>query len=82
MNLNNYQEAAEHVLRALAMQQQNSDEDVGEPSLRHLTEDNAGASSTQLWDTLATCCNSMGRSDLAEACQTRNLAPFRADFYF
>lgn len=81
MNLNSYQEAAEHVLRALSLQQ-NSDEDVGEPSIRHLTEDDQGASSAQLWDTLSTCCNSLGRSDLAEACRSRNLAPFRADFYF
>lgn len=34
-------------------------------------------SSTLLWETLATCCNSLGRSDLAQACAKRNLAPFK-----
>lgn len=81
MNLNAYHEAAEHVLRALSMQQ-NSDEDVGAASIRHLTEEDTASASTQLWDTLSTCCNSLGRTDLAEACASRNLAPFRADFYF
>jgi len=78
INLNGYRDAAEHLLRALA-QQQASDADIGDltPSLSHANEAEYVESSNLLWDTLATCCNSLGRSDLAQACAKKNLAPFR-----
>lgn len=84
MNLGAYQEAGEHVLRALSIQQSSTaDEDVGDASvLRQMSEEEHAASSNQLWDTLATCCNSLRKPELAEACKGRYLAPFRAEFVF
>ena len=78
INLSAFSEAAEHLLRALRMQQ-TSDADVGAPSLQHMTETEHVESSTLLWDTLATCCNSLGRADLAAACSKRNLNLFKEE---
>lgn len=81
INLGNHHEAAEHLLRSLAMQD-NSDADVGEPILQHITESEHVESSHLLWETLATCCNNLKMADLAQACAARNLAPFRSVFSF
>lgn len=81
INMGKHEEAAEHLLRSLQLQQ-NSDEDVGEPILQHITESEHVESSNLLWETLATCCNNLKRADLAQACSSRNLAPFRSAFTF
>lgn len=81
INLGRHQEAAEHLLRSLQMQK-STDEDVGEPILQHITESEHVESSNLLWETLATCCNNLKRADLAQACASRDLSPFRSVFAF
>jgi len=77
-SLGSYEEAAMHLLQALHIQQDiSSDADVGEPTLAHLSEQELAESSTVLWETLASCCNSMGRPELASACRNRDLGAFR-----
>lgn len=75
MSMQEYREAGQYLLEALSTQQ-NTDADVGTP-----IESPASGSHTEssiLWDTLASCCNTLGRADLAEACEKRNLSPFYA----
>ena len=62
-----YQEASQHILDALALQETDA---VGDPNS---TEDKRGVTSAALWDSLKTCCLHLRRLDLATICDRREL---------
>ncbi|KAI0663535.1 TPR-like protein [Cubamyces menziesii] len=66
INLRRYDEAAQHILDALILQDGDSvqDSDAG---------DKRGVTSSALWDSLKTCCLHMQRLDLATLCDRRDL---------
>ena len=62
-----YNEAAQHILDALALQESDS---VRNPDG---SEDIRGITSTALWDSLKTCSLHLGRLDLATICDQRDI---------
>ena len=62
-----YQEASQHILDALVLQDSDS---VREPDGTH---DKRGVVSSALWDSLKTCCLHMQRIDLATICDRQDL---------
>ena len=62
-----YDEAAQHILDALLLQDSDS---IRNPSGN---EDKRGVTSGALWDSLKTCCLHMQRLDLATLCDHRDL---------
>ena len=65
--LQRYQEASQHILDALALQETDSVRQPGEE------DDNRGVTSSALWDSLKTCCLHLRRLDLASICDRRDL---------
>ncbi|EMD37853.1 hypothetical protein CERSUDRAFT_114497 [Gelatoporia subvermispora B] len=74
INLRKYDEAAQHILDALVLQDSDS---VREPDG---IEDKRGVTSSALWDSLKTCCLHMQRIDLATLCDRQDLDGFRLNF--
>lgn len=74
INLRRYNEAAQHILDALALQESDS---VRNPDG---SEDIRGITSTALWDSLKTCSLHLGRLDLATICDQRDIDAFRLNF--
>ncbi|KAH9040144.1 hypothetical protein EDB85DRAFT_1927275 [Lactarius pseudohatsudake] len=68
INLNRYEEAAQHILDALVLQESDG--------LRGL-EDNHDVTSRALWDSLKTSCLQMQRVDLAAMCDNHDLEGIR-----
>ncbi|KAI0302639.1 hypothetical protein BC826DRAFT_1089741 [Russula brevipes] len=68
INLKRYEEAAQHILDALVLQDSDG--------LRG-SDNNRGVTSNALWDTLKTCCLHMQRTDLAAMCDNQNLQDIR-----
>ncbi|KAJ2970579.1 hypothetical protein NUW54_g12698 [Trametes sanguinea] len=66
INLRRYDEAAQHILDALVLQDGDS---VHDPE----ANDKRGVTSSALWDSLKTCCLHMQRLDLATLCDRRDL---------
>lgn len=62
-----YQEASQHILDALALQETDS---VREPTDN---DDKRGVTTSALWDSLKTCCLHLRRLDLATICDRRDL---------
>ena len=62
-----YDEAAQHILDALSLQDSDSVRDPGG------NEAGRGVTSSALWDSLKTCCLHMQRLDLATLCDKRDL---------
>ncbi|KAJ1651621.1 hypothetical protein IWQ61_007857, partial [Dispira simplex] len=79
-------EAAEHLLGALALQQRNADMTMAQldPKGKHAEPlPNAGSRiSSNLWNTLRMTMQILDHSDLAEACDNRNLDMFQGRFVF
>ncbi|OSD06848.1 TPR-like protein [Trametes coccinea BRFM310] len=73
INLRRYDEAAQHILDALVLQDGDS---VHDPE----ANDKRGVTSSALWDSLKTCCLHMQRLDLATLCDRRDLEAFRLNF--
>ncbi|OMH84689.1 Peroxisomal targeting signal 1 receptor [Zancudomyces culisetae] len=82
INMQHYSEAATHLLSALALQADNdsmiqtnfgSNSDGFVPAL---------SMSSSLWDTLKMVMYMLNESSLAEACEGRDITPFRAKFDF
>ncbi|KAI9062930.1 TPR-like protein [Trametes sanguinea] len=73
INLRRYDEAAQHILDALVLQDGDS---VHDPE----ANDKGGVTSSALWDSLKTCCLHMQRLDLATLCDRRDLEAFRLNF--
>ncbi|EIW63331.1 TPR-like protein, partial [Trametes versicolor FP-101664 SS1] len=74
INLRRFDEAAQHILDALVLQDGDS---VHDPDGN---EDKRGVTSSALWDSLKTCCLHMQRLDLATLCDRRDLDAFRLNF--
>ncbi|EKM54509.1 uncharacterized protein PHACADRAFT_258401 [Phanerochaete carnosa HHB-10118-sp] len=74
INLRRHQEASEHILDALSLQENDSITN-GDG-----TNDKRGVTSSTLWDSLKTCCLHLGRLDLATICDRRDLDTFRLNF--
>ncbi|KAJ2916806.1 hypothetical protein MD484_g3607, partial [Candolleomyces efflorescens] len=72
MNLRRYDEAAQHILDALMLQ--DSDATAMPGDKQHVI-------SNALWESLKTACLHMQRSDLAGMCSSRDLEGFRKLFY-
>ena len=62
-----YDEAAQHILDALSLQDSDSVRDPGG------NESGRGVTSTALWESLKTCSLHMQRLDLATLCDQRDL---------
>eukprot|EP00833_Pecoramyces_ruminatium_P009517 jgi/Orpsp1_1/1183549/evm.model.c7180000085694.1 len=76
MNINEVKEAVEHLLGALSIQSGNNDfygEGIG---------DGPDANSTSVWETLRTALITLGRKDLLERVDARDLESFRNYFDF
>ena len=67
LNHQRYEEAAQHTLDALLLQDSDSVRDPGDDS------SGRGVTSDTLWDSLKTCCLHMQRLDLATLCDRRDL---------
>ncbi|KAI0823725.1 TPR-like protein [Trametes gibbosa] len=67
INLRRFDEAAQHILDALVLQ---DGDGVHDPDGN---EDKRGVTSSALWDSLKTCCLHMQRLDLATLCDRRDL---------
>ncbi|KAJ3537512.1 hypothetical protein NM688_g6677 [Phlebia brevispora] len=74
INLRRYQEASQHILDALVLQDSDS---VTEPDG---TQHKRGVVSSALWDSLKTCCLHMQRLDLATICDRQDLDAFRFNY--
>lgn len=74
INLRRYEEAAQHILDALVLQDSDG--------VRNSTgmNDRRGVVSTALWDSLKTTCLYMQRPDLANLCDLKDLEGFRNRF--
>ncbi|ORZ25688.1 hypothetical protein BCR42DRAFT_12631 [Absidia repens] len=88
VNLNQHKEAAEHLLTALALQQQ---DDMGQSAAINASTTMVdqtgqlsipGGMSTNVWDSLRMVMFMMKREDLAVQCDRRNLDVFRSEFDF
>ncbi|KAF8894037.1 hypothetical protein BD779DRAFT_1609638 [Infundibulicybe gibba] len=75
INLRRYEEAAQHILDALMLQDSDG---VHDPA--GLNE-SRGVTSTALWDSLKTTCLHMQRMDLATLCDRHDLEGFRINFH-
>ncbi|KAH6913796.1 peroxisomal targeting signal 1 receptor [Coprinopsis sp. MPI-PUGE-AT-0042] len=73
INLRRYEEAAQHILDALLLQDSESTMDS--------TDDKKGVVSNALWDSLKTTCLHMQRADLAMLCDLKDIDGFRKRFY-
>jgi tetratricopeptide (TPR) repeat protein len=76
MNINEVKEAIEHLLGALSIQSGNNNyygEGIG---------DGPDANSTSVWETLRTALITLGRKDLLEKVDSRDLESFRSYFDF
>ncbi|KZT26687.1 TPR-like protein [Neolentinus lepideus HHB14362 ss-1] len=74
INLRRYEEAAQHILDALVLQDSDSVYDqTGAESKRGIT-------SSALWESLKTTCTHMQRLDLATLCERQDLEAFRTAF--
>ena len=62
-----YNEAAQHILDALSLQESDSVRNSDG------TDDIRGITSTALWDSLKTSCLHLGRLDLATLCDRRDI---------
>ncbi|KAK2464245.1 hypothetical protein APHAL10511_003702 [Amanita phalloides] len=71
INLRRYEEAVQHILDALILQE--NDGSMGQ---------NRGVTSSTLWDSLKTACMHMRRADLSTLCDKRDLDGFRSTFQF
>ncbi|KAF9529189.1 hypothetical protein CPB83DRAFT_869092 [Crepidotus variabilis] len=74
INLKRFEEAAQHILDALTLQDSDG---LGDEVAYH---EKRGVVSTILWDTLKTACLHMQRPDLAQICDTKDLQGFRERF--
>ncbi|KAF9051151.1 TPR-like protein [Hymenopellis radicata] len=74
ISLKRYQEAAQHILDALVLQESDAAPDVDK------LNDKRGLMSRALWDSLKTACLHMQRLDLAILCDQRDLESFRQRF--
>jgi len=77
MNINEVKEAIEHLLGALSIQSGNNDFYGGEG-----IGDGPDANSTSVWETLRTALITLGRKDLLEKVDNRDLEGFRNYFDF
>ncbi|TCD71584.1 hypothetical protein EIP91_007331 [Steccherinum ochraceum] len=68
INLRRYEEAAQHILDALVLQDSDGVVSTGDSS-----DENRGVTSSVLWESLKTCCTHMQRLDLATLCDRRDL---------
>ncbi|KAH9485130.1 Peroxisomal targeting signal receptor [Psilocybe cubensis] len=75
INLRRYEEAAQHILDALALQDSDGVRDDSE------SHENRGVVSSALWDSLKTTCLHMQRADLATLCDLKDLEGFRNRFH-
>ncbi|KAI0315953.1 hypothetical protein OF83DRAFT_305121 [Amylostereum chailletii] len=69
INMGRYEEASQHILDALVLQ--DGDAVMG-------SEDARGATTVALWDSLKTCYQHLQRTDLASLCDDRKLDAIRA----
>lgn len=74
INLRRYEEAAQHILDALVLQDSDGVRDSTGMN------DRRGVVSTALWDSLRTTCLYMHRPDLANLCDLKDLEEFRNRF--
>jgi len=74
INLRRYDEAAQHILDALMLQDSDG---VRDPDGMN---EKRGVVSSALWDSLKTTCLHMQRADLARMCDKKDLEGFRAAF--
>ncbi|KAJ3495339.1 hypothetical protein NLJ89_g10641 [Agrocybe chaxingu] len=74
INLRRYEEAAQHILDALVLQ---DNDGLGDDAS---SNEKRGDISTALWDTLKTTCLHMQRADLATFCDLKDLGGFRDRF--
>jgi peroxin-5 len=70
--LQRYEEAAQHILDALLLQDSESTMD---------TTNDKGVGSNALWDSLKTTCLNMQRADLTMLCDLKDIDGFRKRFY-
>ncbi|KAG6920305.1 hypothetical protein DXG01_005074 [Tephrocybe rancida] len=70
-----YEEAAQHILDALVLQDNDGIRDAAG------LNEKRGVMSTALWDSLKTTCMHMQRIDLATLCDRRDLEAFRLNFH-
>jgi peroxin-5 len=75
VNLRRYEEAAQHILDALVLQDSDGVRDANG------LNDKRGVTSSALWDSLKTTCLHMQRIDLASLCDRRDLDGFRSTFH-
>ncbi|KAI0001310.1 hypothetical protein BJV74DRAFT_92102 [Russula compacta] len=68
INLKRYEEAAQHILDALVLQDSDGIQESG---------GNRGVTSSVLWESLKTCCLHMQRADLAAMCDKHDLEDIR-----
>ncbi|KIP04201.1 hypothetical protein PHLGIDRAFT_25719 [Phlebiopsis gigantea 11061_1 CR5-6] len=78
INLRRYEEASQHILDALSLQESDR---VGDAGAGEGGDDRRGITSSALWDSLKTCCLHLGRLDLATLCDRRDLDAFRLNFH-
>lgn len=74
INLRRYEEASQHILDALVLQDSDS---VADPAGG---DEKRGVTSSALWSSLKTCCMHLQRIDLATFCDREDLDAFRAQF--
>ncbi|KAF5317247.1 hypothetical protein D9611_003865 [Ephemerocybe angulata] len=77
MNLKRYDEAAQHILDALLLQDSDNTATANLSSLA----DKQDVISTALWTSLQTTCFHLQRPDLAALCDLKDLEGFRQKFY-
>ncbi|RDB25292.1 Peroxisomal targeting signal receptor [Hypsizygus marmoreus] len=75
INLRRYEEAAQHILDALVLQDNDGIKDSAG------LNEKRGVTSTALWDSLKTTCLHMQRVDLATICDRKDLEAFRLNFH-
>ncbi|KAH9831276.1 TPR-like protein [Rhodofomes roseus] len=74
INLRRYDEAAQHILDALSLQDSDSVHEAAGGG------DKRGVTTLTLWESLKTCCLHMQRLDLANLCDRQDLEAFRLNF--
>ncbi|TFK73919.1 TPR-like protein [Pluteus cervinus] len=74
INLRRYEEAAQHILDALVLQDNDGIKDAKG------FNDKRGVTSAALWDSLKTTCLHLQRVDLASLCDRQDLEAFRLNF--
>jgi len=77
INLRRFEEAAQHVLDALVLQESDGGDTYDGPA----GGDKRGVTSGVLWESLKTTCLHLQRIDLATMCDRRDLDAFREAFY-